>query len=105
MQQFDQFSYFLLSIPGMIYGIGLYQYGRPFRAAGVFFILSSLLCLPIGFGVLMGRLELVGIPSMIGGVLSIFAFTLLGVNLLHSSKTGAQLKTIPAPIQESRAPV
>ena len=83
--QFDQFSYFILSIPGLIYGLLLWKI-RPLRVPAVLFVTGSALCLLVGVGIVMGLPALVGAPSMAAGVLSLFALGWLAVSLLSSPR-------------------
>lgn len=81
---FDQFSYFLLGFPGVIYGLLMWQDQR-LRIPGMLFAVGGGFCLLIGVGVL-GRIPaLIGIPSMAGGVLSIVATGWLAVCLLSEA--------------------
>lgn len=79
---FDQFGYFLMALPSLVFGFLLYKRGAPLRIGGLLLILSGVFCLPIGVGVLANIPGIVGTPSMIGGVLSIAAFALIGIKLL-----------------------
>jgi hypothetical protein len=78
IQLFDQFSYFLLGFPVLIYGFLMWRTAR-LRIPGGLFMLSGLFCLPIGIGIMAGFPALVGTPSMIGGVASIVATGWLAV--------------------------
>lgn len=80
---FDQFGYFLMSVPSLVFGILLYRRGRPHNWGGALLALSGVSCLPVGVGVLAGIGWLVDAPSMIGGVLMMSAFGVIGVNLLR----------------------
>lgn len=80
---FDQFGYFLLSLPGIVFGVLLYRRGTPHRVGGAFLALSGMFCVPIGPGVLAGIDWMVDAPSMIGGVLMMVAFGFIGINLLR----------------------
>jgi hypothetical protein len=94
---FDQFSYFILGIPSLIFGLALYRLGKPFRAAGVLLALSGAACLLIGPGVVFDLPALVAGPSMLGGVLSIVAFVPLCVVLLHGELDMPYPRSSPAP--------
>jgi hypothetical protein len=84
IQAFDQFSYFLLGFPCVIYGLLMTQIVR-MRTVGWLYTVSGLFCMPIGVGIICGIPGLVAIPSMIGGVFSIFATGWLAVNQLKES--------------------
>ncbi|MFZ6029607.1 MAG: hypothetical protein ACOYYS_17985 [Chloroflexota bacterium] len=84
IQLFDQFSYFLLGIPGLIYGLLMWRI-TSLRIPGSLFVLSSIFCLLIGIGISAGLPVLIGVPSMIGGVLSIVAVGWLAVASLRNS--------------------
>ncbi len=83
IQLFDQFSYFLLGIPGLIYGLLMWKIAL-LRIPGGLFIVSGVFCLLIGVGIITGLPDLVGVPSMIGGIVSIFAAGWLAVALLRN---------------------
>jgi hypothetical protein len=83
IQLFDQFSYFLLGVPGLIFGLLMCKI-PVLRIPGGLFVVSSFFCLLIGVGIITGIPELVGVPSMIGGVVSIIAIGWLGVVLLRN---------------------
>jgi hypothetical protein len=85
IQLFDQFSYFLLGMPGLIYGLLMWRIAL-LRIPGGFFVLSSIFCLLIGVGIISGLPELVGVPSMIGGIVSIIATGWLAVVLLRNPR-------------------
>jgi hypothetical protein len=85
IQLFDQFSYFLLGVPGLIYGLLMWRI-EILRITGGLFVLSSAFCLLIGIGIITGLSGFVGVPSMIGGLLSIIATGLLAVVLLRNPK-------------------
>lgn len=78
---FDQFSYFLLGIPGFLYGYLMIKDSN-LRLPGLLFVLGSGFCFLIGIGIVLNYMPLVGIPSMIGGVLSIAAIGILAWKLL-----------------------
>jgi hypothetical protein len=80
---FDQFGYFLLSVPSIIFGVLLYRRGKPHRVGGALLALSGVFCAPVGFGVLAGIEWMISAPSMIGGVLMMVAFGFIGVTLLR----------------------
>ena len=84
IQAFDQFSYFLLGFPCVIYGLLMTQIVR-MRTVGWLFTVSGIFCMPIGVGIICGIPALVGVPSMIGGVFSIFATGWLAVNQLKET--------------------
>jgi hypothetical protein len=94
---FDQFSYFILGIPSLIFGLALYRGGAPFRVAGVLLALSGAACLLIGPGVMFGLPALIAGPSMVGGVLSIAAFVPLCIGLLRGAAHEAGSEMPPAP--------
>lgn len=79
---FDQFSYFLLGFPCLIYGLLLWKTGQ-LRTPGALFTISGALCLIIGPGVVLHIPALIDIPSMAGGVLSILATGSLAVRLMR----------------------
>jgi len=83
IQLFDQFSYFILGIPGLIYGLLMWRIAL-LRIPGGLFVVSSSFCLLIGVGIITGIPELVGVPSMIGGIVSIIATGWLAVVLLRN---------------------
>jgi hypothetical protein len=84
---FDQFSYFILGIPSLIFGLLLYRHQQPLRLAGILLSLSGITCLLIGPGVMLDIPALISSPSMIGGVLSILAFIPLCIGLLRGEST------------------
>ncbi len=79
---FDQFSYFLLGFPCLIYGLLMWK-TQQLRIPGALFAISGVLCLLIGPGVVARILVLIDVPSMAGGVLSIAATGWLAVSLLR----------------------
>jgi hypothetical protein len=84
LQQVDQFSYVILGIPSFLYGVMLYRLGgRTVRVAGGVLALGGPFTLLMAVGVVARQMQLVELPSMIGGVLSIVAFAFLGVGLLR----------------------
>ncbi len=92
IQQFDQFSYFLLGVPGLIYGLLMWNTTR-LRIPGGLFVVSGLFCLLIGVGIITGLPALVGVPSMIGGVVSIIATGWLAFVLLRNSQKFSTVTT------------
>ena len=83
IQLFDQFSYFILGVPGLIYGFLMWKIA-PLRIPGGLFIVSGGFCLLIGVGIISRLPQLVGLPSMIGGIVSIIATGWLAVVLLRN---------------------
>lgn len=81
---FDQFGYFMLSVPALVFGGLLYRRGKPFRVGGGLLALSGVATLPIGPGVMFDMPRLVATPSMLGGVMSIAAFGFIMVSLLRA---------------------
>jgi hypothetical protein len=93
LQQIDQFSYAIGGIPGIIFGILLYRYSRPMRVAGGLLMLSGATGPFVGVGVIAGLTQLVTVSSMIGGILAMPAYLLLGVNLLrHGTATADKMQ-------------
>jgi hypothetical protein len=87
LQQIDQFSYAISGITGIIYGLLLYRLGKPMRLAGGLFALSGATGPIIGVGVIAGLSQLVTVSSMLGAILAMPAYLLLGINLLRN-RTG-----------------
>ena len=85
---FDQFSYFLLGFPGLIYGLLMGQ-NRQLRIPGALFAIGGAFCMPIGLGIVAHLPSLIGIPSMAGGVISIAATGWLAFSLLRGSGQAA----------------
>ena len=94
LQSIDQFSYLILGIPSLIYGVALYLRNRPMRVAGGLLALSGAVTLFIGVGVIAQLTQLVSISSMIGGVLSMASFLPLGVNLLRGEPDTPQMSPL-----------
>lgn len=90
---FDQFSYFILGIPSLIFGLALLPFGKLMKAAGLMLALSGASCLLIGPGVIFDIPALISAPSMLGGVLSITAFIPLSIALLRGVPDGAAFQT------------
>jgi hypothetical protein len=79
----DQFSYFILGIPSLIFGVALYRGGKNFKLAGLLLAFSGVSCLLIGPGVIFDLPALISAPSMLGGILSMLAFIPLSLGLLR----------------------
>ncbi len=79
---FDQFSYFLLGFPCLIYGLLMWQY-KTVRIPGALFAGSGAFCLLIGVGIVARIPALIDIPSMVGGVISIVATGWLAASVLR----------------------
>jgi hypothetical protein len=92
LQQLDQFSYFLGSIPSLIFAVGLIRRGRP-RVAVWLLGLSGFSWLFIGVGVVAGWTQLVSVTSMLGGILAIVAWVFLAMGLLRGAPERTALQT------------
>jgi hypothetical protein len=84
LYQFDQFSYAIGGITGMIFGVLLYRHSQPMRWAGGLLALSGATGPLIAVGVIAGLPQLVTVPSMLGGILAMPAYILLGLAFLRN---------------------
>jgi hypothetical protein len=83
LYQIDQFSYAIGSITGIIFGVLLYRHSKPMRWAGGLLALSGATGPFIAVGVIAGLPQLVSVPSMLGGILAMPAYVLLGLAFLR----------------------
>jgi hypothetical protein len=80
---FDQFSHVASGIAALIFGVALYQQGRPFRLAGALLALSGATAPFIALGIFANIPPQVEWASMLGGVLAMVAYVPLGWALWH----------------------
>lgn len=82
---FNNLAYAILGIPSIIFGMILLKHSRPLRLAGVLLALNGVACIIGIIGIILGN-GIIGIGSVIGGVLFLWALIPLSLVFLRRQK-------------------
>jgi hypothetical protein len=79
---FNNLAYAILGIPSIIFGMALFKHRKSMRLPGVLLALNGVACIVGMVGVVLGN-RLIGMGSVVGGVLFLLALIPLSLTLLR----------------------